>query len=91
MDVKSNPAAESGVANEPSTDDVESTALEMSGPITPEETVRLLVEVVDERIASNGGQSAGVDALVHHLARMDTAPTANFHQCTIYCLPAIHT
>eukprot|EP01046_Picozoa_sp_COSAG06_P019483 COSAG06_NODE_1393_length_9596_cov_47.877014_3_plen_282_part_00 len=62
--------------------------------INAEETVRLLVDVIDGRVASStqnggtGGQEVvGVtQALLAHLVRADTAPPSNFHQVTVFFL-----
>ena len=66
--------------------------MESGGPINSEETVRLLVAVVDERIEGSRGDdgpeqgSGGIGDLVAHLVRTEITPPSNFHQCTVYYL-----
>ena len=93
MDATDNPVAstdlpeEAAKAQQEDDDDMES-----GGPINSEETVRLLVAVVDERIEGSRGDdgpeqgSGGIGDLVAHLVRTEITPPSNFHQCTVYYL-----
>jgi hypothetical protein len=94
MDAMDNPVVSTELAEEATAtvqqhddEDMESGG----GPINSEETVRLLVAVVDERIAGSQGDGSeqdgeGIGDLVAHLVRTEITPPSNFHQCTVYYL-----
>jgi hypothetical protein len=85
MDTTDNPAVptELVAADEATTNKAQQQDDDMeSGPINSEETVRLLVAVVDERIASQADDSpeqasGGIGNLVAHLVRTEVTPPSN--------------
>jgi hypothetical protein len=84
MDTTDNPAVptELAAADEATASKAQQQDDDMeSGPINSEETVRLLVAVVDERIASQADSpeqaSGGIGNLVAHLVRTEVTPPSN--------------
>ena len=94
MDATENPAASTELPEEvaKAQQEGDDDDMESGGPINSEETVRLLVAVVDERIEGSRGDdgpeqgSGGIGDLVAHLVRTEITPPSNFHQCTVYYL-----
>lgn len=92
-DATENPAASTDLPEEAAKaqQEEDDDDMESGGPINSEETVRLLVAVVDERIEGSRGDgpeqgSGGIGDLVAHLVRTEITPPSNFHQCTVYYL-----
>ena len=92
-DATENPAASTDLPEEAAKaqQEEDDDDMESGGPINSEETVRLLVAVVDERIEGSRGDGpeqgiGGIGDLVAHLVRTEITPPSNFHQCTVYYL-----